>query len=533
MKTVKKMKQLLLNKAFALIMGLIFAHIVCAQTTEKGLPVYDEYDDATALSDYLETSYCPHEISVWTSGGVSMLNDRSVSGKSNIGTGGAFGVGYTYFIGKKWGLSSGLEYAFYQSKISLNGFSDANANYDILNNPIIYNARIDNYSEKQFAGLLNIPLLVQYQTGGNHLFYAAAGLKFGLPVYGKHSGSNAILTASGYYPDYDQTEIWQNDLGYGVFNINENKAKLNLGVSLMGTLETGVKWNIGIGTDLYTGIFADYGLNNMLKGGYSNKSLVEYNHDESAKPIMNTACVLADKFAPLALGIKLKLAFSAGCRDLLNDRKAYKNMQSAVNQDDDFFDFETPVQTVDSIPVVSEINSAETSEAETPEDMQTQDTAAISVETPENTQISDIPKDNAETERQTYLEAAKERRQKYQQTMNNAAKTSGKNMSNYSKSIVTLNAQQKSVLDDYALMLWIRPHYSLEITGHTCDLGSDELNMQIGQERAELAKDYLVEQGVAPSRISTFSKGESEPLYPNTNEVNRKKNRRLEITTKK
>jgi hypothetical protein len=41
--------------------------------------------------------------------------------------------------------------------------------------------------------------------------------------------------------------------------------KLDLGVSLLGTVETGVKWNIGTGTALYTGVFMDYGLNNALK----------------------------------------------------------------------------------------------------------------------------------------------------------------------------------------------------------------------------------------------------------------------------
>ncbi|MDR2843036.1 MAG: outer membrane beta-barrel protein, partial [Candidatus Symbiothrix sp.] len=309
------MKHLLLNKAFTLIVGLMFTHAACAQTTggfqEAESEVYDE-DDTAALANYLKTSYCPHEISVWASGSISTLNCHPVFGKTNTGAGGAFGAGYTYFLSKNWGLSSGLEYAFYQRTISLNGFVDAYETLDILNNPIIYNTRINNYSEKQVAGLLNIPLLVQYQTGGNHLFYAAAGLKLGLPVVGKYSGSNAILTASGYYPDYDQTEMWQNDLDSGVFNRNENKVKLNLGVSVMGTLETGVKWNIGIGTNLYTGVFVDYDFNNALNGDYSKKHLIEYNRNEPAHPIMNTVCVLTDRFSPLSFGMKLKWTFSVG-----------------------------------------------------------------------------------------------------------------------------------------------------------------------------------------------------------------------------
>jgi hypothetical protein len=252
---------------------------------------------------------------------------------NNIGTGVAFGVGYTHFFHKNCGLSSGVEYAFYQSKINLNGFFDSYETSDIFNNAIVYHTRIDSYSEKQYAGLLNIPLSVLYQTGENHLFYAAAGSKLGLPVYGKYS-SNAVLTASGYYPDYDQTEIWQKDLGYGIFKINENRKKLNLGVSIIGTLETGVKWNIGIGTNLYTGAFVDYGFNNALNGDYSKKRFFEYNRNEPSKPTINTAYVLADRFSSLSFGIKLKLSFSAGCRDLLNDCNLYKTLQSDGNYND-------------------------------------------------------------------------------------------------------------------------------------------------------------------------------------------------------
>jgi len=94
---------------------------------------------------------------------------------------------------------------------------------------------------------------------------------------------------------------------------------------------------------------------------------------------------------------------------------------------------------------------------------------------------------------------------------------------------VTLTAEQESALNDYVGIMTENPSFTLNIIGHTCDLGTDQLNLRIGQERADLAKDYLVEKGVSPSRIRTFSKGKTEPLFLNNNEVNRKKNRRLEI----
>jgi len=509
MKKAKNMKHFIINKAFvmfAMIMGLLFTHIACAQTAENkqetDLPVYDEYDNET-LANYIETSYWRNEISLWGTGGISRLQNRPIFGKIDNSFGYGFGIGYSYFLSKKWGLSTGLEYAFYKNKISLFNFSNAYETMDILNNPITYNTKVENYSEKLFIGILNLPISVLYQTGGNHKFFASAGLKLGLPVFAKYCGGSSVLTASGYYPAYDQTEIWQNDLGYGVFNINEKNGKLDLGVSVMGTFETGVKWNTSIGTALYTGVFVDYGFNNVLNNYYSKKQFMEYNHDMPCQPVMNTACVLTDRLSPLAFGIKVKFSFSIRCRDLLNAKSAYKNLKSKSKQDDDeYYENNILVQQEDLIKInTASVVSADTVKIEFPEEQQNKDSMAIQ-------------------ERQAYLEAANERRRIYNQSMD---------VPDYDRGIVSLTAEQKSALDYYIELMTENQTLILEITGHCCDLGSDELNMQIGQERADLAKDYLVEKGILPSRISTISKGKTEPLFPNNNEENRKKNRRLEI----
>ncbi|MDR0412474.1 MAG: OmpA family protein [Dysgonamonadaceae bacterium] len=514
MKKGRNRKHLVLSKTFALMLSMMFPHIACAQTPENRqgteLSVYDEHDTA-ALANYMETGYCPHEIAVWGTGGFYSLGRQLPFGRNNNGFGSAFGVGYTYFWSKNWSLSSGLEYAFYRHKVGITDFSETYAIVDILGNPIDYKTQIDRYSETQKLGLLNIPLSIQYQTGGNHRFYALAGLKIGLPISTKYSGSNAVLTASGYYPDYNQTEIWQNDLGYGIFNLPENSGKLDLSVSLSGTFETGLKWNTGIGTALYTGVFADYGFTDMRKSGYAGKALVEYNSIVPNQPKMNTACILSGHFAPVSFGFKVKLAFSVGCRDWLQAKRAYKNMQSIGKResDDDFYEFDTAaLQAGSSKTDTTPVNPVAVIFADT-----------IRIEAPDSTAA------RAEQERRAYLETAKERREKYSQSIR---KLNG-SLGNYALGMVTLTDEQKAVLDDYFKALVENPTFSLEITGYTCDLGTDDVNLRIGQERADLAKDYLVEKGIAPLRTVTFSKGESEPLLPNTSEKNRSENRRLEI----
>lgn len=248
------MKHLLLNRFLTLTVTLMFANIACSQTT-KNLQennqaiddIYDE-DDMLTLGRYLKTSYCPHELSIWMAGGISMLDYKQSIGKTTDGLGGSLGFGYTRFLNQSFGLSFGAEYAFYQRNLKAERIQSAYDTYDVEGNPIVYHSLVENYKEKQQLGMINFPLTVLYQAGDKHKCYVSLGLKFGLPVCGKYKGNNTTLTTSGYYPDYDQTEIWQNDFGYGIFPV-ENKKTLDFGISLMGTLETGAKWNIGIGKD--------------------------------------------------------------------------------------------------------------------------------------------------------------------------------------------------------------------------------------------------------------------------------------------
>ncbi len=70
---------------------------------------------------------------------------------------------------------------------------------------------------------------------------------------------------------------------------------------------------------------------------------------------------------------------------------------------------------------------------------------------------------------------------------------------------------------------------NIQLTGYTCDLGTEKYNLVLGQQRADKIKKSL-ESKFPTAKISTESKGESEPLKPNTSEANREANRRVNIT---
>ncbi len=74
------------------------------------------------------------------------------------------------------------------------------------------------------------------------------------------------------------------------------------------------------------------------------------------------------------------------------------------------------------------------------------------------------------------------------------------------------------------------PDKTVQIVGHTDNVGNEEANLWFGQERANNVKQYLISQGIDQEKLNASSKGESNPIVSNNNEENRAKNRRIEIT---
>lgn len=72
--------------------------------------------------------------------------------------------------------------------------------------------------------------------------------------------------------------------------------------------------------------------------------------------------------------------------------------------------------------------------------------------------------------------------------------------------------------------------FSLKLSGHTDNVGSNAANLKLSKDRAESVKSYLVGQGANPSRIEATGYGESQPIASNKTNAGRQKNRRVEFT---
>lgn len=87
----------------------------------------------------------------------------------------------------------------------------------------------------------------------------------------------------------------------------------------------------------------------------------------------------------------------------------------------------------------------------------------------------------------------------------------------------------KAALDDLLAKLDGMNTEVMIAIGHTDSRGSDAYNQKLSLRRAAAVKAYLVSKGVAPARVYTEGKGESQPLADNATAEGRAKNRRVSI----
>ncbi|WP_448634079.1 OmpA family protein [Pedobacter panaciterrae] len=74
---------------------------------------------------------------------------------------------------------------------------------------------------------------------------------------------------------------------------------------------------------------------------------------------------------------------------------------------------------------------------------------------------------------------------------------------------------------------------SIEIQGHTDDVGNVKDNEKLSMQRAKAVYDYLLEHKIAAERLTYKGYGESKPITSNSTEENRKLNRRTSFVISK
>ncbi len=414
------------------------------------------------------------EINFKINGGPSGILYDSNIGNGKLKFGGGIGVGYTYFFSDHWGISTGVDVTYNQNSFELdNGTTISTYEVDDQTSAFEYQVTPTNYKEDQHFIGVAIPLLMQYRTSiaSQTQLYFGFGGKILFPGKQTVKASASELQLSGYYPDIN---LLIDDLpshGFGKVTNWQDKTTVSLDPSFLLSAETGLTFKLKEKTQLYTGIYVDYGLTELAKESV-DVNIVAYNPNsldniQANGTSGNRKIVQESRY--FSAGIQLKLGFS-----LTKDRPepvAAAPKTETVAQTEAPVQKTTPVEqkVVETEPVKKELTPTERSIVEKP----------LAFQEVGNTNVT---------------------------------------------------PQLATKLDEIAKILKANKDIELNITGYTCDIGTEARNLEIGMKRAEAVSDYLKNKGIESNRMHLFSKGEKEPLVPNTPAENKALNRRVSLT---
>ena len=85
-------------------------------------------------------------------------------------------------------------------------------------------------------------------------------------------------------------------------------------------------------------------------------------------------------------------------------------------------------------------------------------------------------------------------------------------------------------LNELAEVLIKKEGWSLQIAGHTDNVGSAQSNLILSKKRAEAVRDFMIERGIEKERLFVLYFGQTQPIESNDTNEGRQANRRVEMT---
>jgi outer membrane protein OmpA-like peptidoglycan-associated protein len=116
---------------------------------------------------------------------------------------------------------------------------------------------------------------------------------------------------------------------------------------------------------------------------------------------------------------------------------------------------------------------------------------------------------------------------KAQQTDRGLVLTVGDMLFDVGKTEMGPGAQRS--IDKLAEFLKAYPKRAVLVEGHTDNIGDEEFNVKLSQQRADAVRDRLVAKGIAAQRIRTKGYGPKFPIVDNNTAAGRQQNRRVEV----
>jgi outer membrane protein OmpA-like peptidoglycan-associated protein len=488
--------------------------------------------------------------------GASKINYPDMSG-TQFSPGFGAGFSYSLFFSPRWSflVGGGLQ-LFNNRGTDVNGnftgvLPEANDFSDSGKDQVMLYYDFYGYTETQWSLMLMFPVMLQFQSNEsrNKALYYALGVKLGFPFAGAYRGTAEKASVCGYYPnlwgqpapsysfaDCNQDGFGQGfeDLGFGNYGQVSSYSRLKLGTAFFASAEAGVKWRLYNKLAVYTGFWIDLAMNDVALQKISGQPIdwvptKGYSEDKiTPKGEITFRSRTEGKAIPIALGFTFRLALGAQSFQTLDSSRWIREIEYRDSL------LALCYEKADSLEMLKHranalLDSLVECRGSCMEEAISKEALRRQLDSLEALRLAALEKarlDSLDRLRQI-LEAQKAARlEDFRKRL--GALANGLDDYKITQTVPSTRAAEK--LDTAAALMRDYPDLRIRITGHTCDKGTHETNLRIGIQRAQSAKGYLANsKGISPERIETATKAESEPIYKNIHEENRRKNRRVQI----
>lgn len=434
----------------------------------------------------LQAQTYDHYLDLTVGGGLHSIQFSPKEGDFTPGTGMEVRAGYRRVIDEHWSWGLGLGVSWYNARSFYEDYRIARAAVDDQNGePYEYRVIFTDWKEKQHLVNLELPVAAYYQQPISTLwsFLGSAGLKFIVPVSNKYTILDGEMETKGYFKQLTNIE-YENLPQHGFFKEEGFEGEASLRKFGGGVfVDAGLLRSFKHGDmSLYMGLYFNYGVTDFSKEHTS--SLFD---GKSYPGVLSSN--LVDGAHLIAAGLKVGITFGMPRIFPLPE------MQHELAMEDE-----------DTENIEAEIRKFETDEVE--------EVLRIA------RQLAQQEEERKARELANVKEVVK--------WLNNNVKVEFK----LGEAVIQMNDEIQTYINDLTNYIKNTPGRRILIWGHTCNLGKESKNIELGMQRAEAMRKLLISAGCPINRVMARSKGSSEPLVPNTSEANRQKNRRIEIVIK-
>lgn len=408
---------------------------------------------------------------------------------SNATTSPTFGyklsLSYDFWILPNWGIGSGASFSSWRSRsTNSNDFTTLNA-IDKDGESYQHHTTLSSITERQSITSLDIPFRISFRTTPTRPFRLEANAWAGLAITTstKFKVTGGSISTQGFYPQYNLT-LYDMPVN-GFYTISP---RYDGDLTLRHTsLSAGAE--VGISRALTPSVAI--GVSSYVRHSFSNL------RNSADRPQFDPDCLASDAYNPTYSSILT----SAECPIL---RPTQVGIQLSLRL--------TLRRKRPSAPRPSQPASSRPSSVSPPPPA-TSVAPSLFIESPDDSLTIYRRSDTIPSPTDADL----------QQLVNQAGRMG------FELGGSTLNDDSQATVRRIAALLSENPDYNVVVVGHTCNKGSDQVNMRVGFARARSVANALRRNGIPADRITISSAGAAHPIASNDTEDGRRKNRRAEV----